>query len=569
MKRITAGVLSLMMILLCILPVTAEENQVLSFGRISIAMPQIVAEIKGNGYEESEVSAKLGTESLQVESVTPYSKENSVCAYILVDLSTSVQGSFDLIKRSINSYVDSMGEKDKVVILTFGEKEVLSLLDGTETKSEIKDKVNSLNCNEDGTLFYEALKQAYQLSNAAISAFDREYVIAFSDGIDVQRGSTTYEEITELYATHTLPLYAACISDDSQEAIDNFGNLARSSGGSMELIIEDKDFTEFSQEIDNVTLLTLKANDNIADGQIKQLSIKITYLHVECEVPITRSLEDNEPPVVTKSRYMPENNLFVIEFSEQVSGASSISSYEISDSEGKPIGIVSAEVDESRTRAEIKVKDEVHNGIYTISFHGITDCSNEKNPLVGEQVITVKGVEEKEQESGTPVWVILVCVMGAVLLIVLIVVLIIYSSKKRPAESEDEELNLSSDTDSKVVEHRNSLVIQEKHHVKAENMARIRLRIKTGRTSEQNIETNIVSSLIVGRSDTCDIYIDDSKLSRQHFVIEHDEMNFYIMDLQSRNGTLVNGIRINGRQLLHSGDKITAGLSEIYITIIE
>lgn len=567
MKRITAAIISLVMMFLCILPVAAEENQVLAFGRISIAMPQIVAEIKGNGYEEADVSAKLGTESLKVEGVTQYSKENSVCTYILVDLSTSVQGSFDLIKRSINSYVDSMGENDEVLILTFGEKEVTSLLDGTETKSEIKDKVNSLNCNEDGTLFYEALKQAYQLSNASISAFDREYVLAFSDGIDVQRGSTTYEEITELYATHTLPLYAACISDDSQEAVDNFGNLARSSGGSMKLINEDKEFTDFVQEIDDVTLLTLKANENIADGQMKQLSVKITYLQVECEVPITRSLEDNVPPVVTKSRYMPENNLFVIEFSERVSGASSISSYEISDSTGKSIGIVSAEVDESRTRAEIKVKDEVHNGIYTISFHGITDCSNEKNPLVGEQVITVKGVEEKKNE--TPLWVILVCVLGVVVLLVLVVVAIVFNSQKRAAESEDDELNLPSDKDSRIVEHTNSSIMQEKHHVKVEHTARIRLRIKTGRTSEQNIETNIVESLIVGRSDTCDIYIDDPKLSRQHFVIEQDEKDFYIMDLQSRNGTMVNGIRIHGRQPLRSGDKITAGLSDIYITIIE
>ena len=74
MKRIIAAIISLVMMFLCILPVAAEENQVLAFGRISIAMPQIVAEIKGNGYEEADVSAKLGTESLKVEGVTPYSK---------------------------------------------------------------------------------------------------------------------------------------------------------------------------------------------------------------------------------------------------------------------------------------------------------------------------------------------------------------------------------------------------------------------------------------------------------------------------------------------------------------
>lgn len=107
-----------------------------------------------------------------------------------------------------------------------------------------------------------------------------------------------------------------------------------------------------------------------------------------------------------------------------------------------------------------------------------------------------------------------------------------------------------------------------KHHIKTNDAIRIRLKIQTGKTSEQNIETNIVSSLIVGRSDTCDIYIDDTKLSRQHFVIENDNGTFYVMDLQSRNGTMLNGIRINSRQRLSSGDKIMAGLSDIIITIL-
>ena len=78
----------------------------------------------------------------------------------------------------------------------------------------------------------------------------------------------------------------------------------------------------------------------------------------------------------------------------------------------------------------------------------------------------------------------------------------------------------------------------------------------------------VLALLIVGRSDTCDIYIDDTKLSRQHFVIENDNGTFYVMDLQSRNGTMLNGIRINSRQRLSSGDKIMAGLSDIIITIL-
>lgn len=565
MKRITVGIISIFLMLICVLPVSAQEVQVLSLGRVSVAMPQVVAEIKGNGYKAKDITAKLGTESLQVESVRVYNKTDSVCAYILVDLSTSMIRSFDLVKANINFYVDSMGDSDKVVILTFGENEVVSILDGTETKSQIKEKVNALQCNEGGTLFYEALNQAYQLSNATISEYDREYVIAFSDGIDVQRGNSTYEEMKELYGTHTLPLYAACAMNASQEASDQFGNLARASGGSIKMIQNQDGFAQFMQDINDVTLVHMKAGSNVADGEMKQLSFKVANAQVECAVPVIRALTDDEAPKATNVQYIKESNLIIIDFSEKVSGASSISAYKITTEDGSNIGIASVEVTESGTRVEIKIKDEIGNGKYRISFEDITDCSNEKNSLAASKTIEIKGIEQEKQ--GFPLWAIIVCSVAGILFIAGIIVLVIVLSKKK--ERENEQGMDSQQVMNRLIEHEGSSVIQEKHHVKAEQVQRIRLRIKTGKTSEQNIETNLVSSLIVGRSNTCDIYIDDTKLSRQHFVIESDGRNFYIMDLQSRNGTMLNGICIHGRQVLHSGDKIIAGLSDIYITILE
>lgn len=563
MKRLTVGMIAILLMIMCVLPANAEETPVLSLGRISIAMPQVSVEVKGSEYSIDNVSAKLGTESLHVESMHKYGEDDSVCTYILVDLSGSVRRSFDLIKENINFYVDNMGDDDKVVILTFGETEVVSLLDGTESKSEIKEKVNELQCDEDGTLFYEALNQAYQLSNAAVSQYDREYVIAFSDGIDEQRGSATYEEIEKLYETHTLPLYAACASNASQEAADRFGRLVRSSGGSLKIISKRDDFKSLVEEINDVTLLELKAGNNIADGQTRQLSIKIENSQVECEVPVARSLEDNEAPQVKTIRYVAESNLFVIDFTEAVLGANTISAYEISDEAGQQVGIESVKLSDSGTKVEIKVKDEINNGKYVVSFSGITDCSNEKNPLATEESVEVDGVV---RTSNVSIWIILACVIVVLIAIGLLVLLLVLKTSKKDEESEEV---VPQPVVNRVVEYESVPVINEKHHVKAEHITRIHLRIKTGRISEQNIETNLVSSLIVGRSDTCDIYIDDTKLSRQHFVIESDGTNLYIMDLQSRNGTTLNGIRVNSRQILRSGDKIAAGLSDIYITILE
>ena len=72
-------------------------------------------------------------------------------------------------------------------------------------------------------------------------------------------------------------------------------------------------------------------------------------------------------------------------------------------------------------------------------------------------------------------------------------------------------------------------------------------------------------SIIVGRSDTCDVYFDDISVSRQHFCLELEEGNFYVTDLESTGGTYLNGVRIASKQRVSSGDVIDAGRVRIKI----
>ena len=64
--------------------------------------------------------------------------------------------------------------------------------------------------------------------------------------------------------------------------------------------------------------------------------------------------------------------------------------------------------------------------------------------------------------------------------------------------------------------------------------------------------------MFIGRSDICNIYFDDERLSKQHFVIEVTKMACYIEDLESTNGTFVNGVKMTNRRMLLDGDIITA-----------
>src|SRR5207302_10293915 len=64
----------------------------------------------------------------------------------------------------------------------------------------------------------------------------------------------------------------------------------------------------------------------------------------------------------------------------------------------------------------------------------------------------------------------------------------------------------------------------------------------------------------LGRSSTNELcYAEDAGLSRQHLAIEKVGQSWTVRDLGSKNGTLVNGIRIASAHPLGPNDRITAG----------
>ena len=66
--------------------------------------------------------------------------------------------------------------------------------------------------------------------------------------------------------------------------------------------------------------------------------------------------------------------------------------------------------------------------------------------------------------------------------------------------------------------------------------------------------------LVVGRGDAVDAFVDDDSLSRHHFLVAREGADFFVIDLDSRNGILVNGERMSAHKL-RPQDLIAAGAS--------
>ncbi len=63
----------------------------------------------------------------------------------------------------------------------------------------------------------------------------------------------------------------------------------------------------------------------------------------------------------------------------------------------------------------------------------------------------------------------------------------------------------------------------------------------------------------LGRADTNQIRLTDRNVSRTHALLKKNGQGWFLKDLQSYNGTYVNGVRVVGEQLVHSGDVVQLG----------
>ena len=68
--------------------------------------------------------------------------------------------------------------------------------------------------------------------------------------------------------------------------------------------------------------------------------------------------------------------------------------------------------------------------------------------------------------------------------------------------------------------------------------------------------------VVIGRSKECDIQLSDPNISRRHAELRQEDSAYWLVDLDSTNGSAVNGQR-TARAKLESGDTITVGSTDL------
>lgn len=94
----------------------------------------------------------------------------------------------------------------------------------------------------------------------------------------------------------------------------------------------------------------------------------------------------------------------------------------------------------------------------------------------------------------------------------------------------------------------------------------VKLKVLTGKNSGKEISVP-VKRFLIGRADDCHLRPKSDAISRNHCAILIGEDEVVIRDLNSRNGTLLNGERVKGDHVLVAGDVLKIGKIEFELAI--
>lgn len=554
----------------------AEEGTVLEqegqrIEQVYVNLPEAV--MYGSGISQESVSgaeAYLSQDKLSLVKTGVFSElDEGIYYYVLLDISGSMPDRyFTKVKEGIQNLQNSLGEKDRLILCTFGEKVTLAA-DGSQTAEGMADILSGLDNGDQKTLLFEGIDQAASLASQVSGAECRRKVLAvISDGEDIAVGKKMAAEAQVTLGETGLPAYAFCIRDTATANINSFGEFARMSGGALRTFQPDEGgaiLTDLAAELNGDVYAEYRAVSNVVTNREETFSLQLADGGVLTrDVMNVHWIPDEEAPYLVSGERVGDRQLR-LGFSEPMQGLEAAANYQVLLA-GEPVGVTGVAYDkDDQTSVTLTLAESVENGSYEIRCANITDISMEKNGLEGALTVLIDDVAPPEEPPMPPEPIDYTGVIFLVFMAVvaLIIVLAVKFGKKKPQEKADGDLdsqgrareNLALDSqDSKqhvVLGNNQPLMIDTVITVKGRNPARTKWELNR--------------SLIVGRASMCDIFFDDAQMSRQHFCLERDGANILISDLDSTNGTSVNGIAIKKRRPLRPGDVIEAGSVKITV----
>lgn len=559
MGSIAIGVLGLTTV------VSADSDHQIE--QVSVNMPDVTAYYRSTPQEQQPTAYLEGDElTLASNSVFAESGE-AVEYYVLLDVSASIRNTrFEDIKSSLSNFVQNIREQDRMVLMTFGNQTEVRL-DGNQRREDAQNIIGQLANKDQNTVFFDAISNVTDMINRADAQSQmRRVVVIISDGKDCSDNTRNMDNVEKDLMANGIPVYSVAVENnegDTKEEISDyqgkFSALARNTGGLP--WTPQSEQTSVYEALENIQQSVLNSYRAVFEADTNEVSNKTEefVLHFNdsadstdtYSVMISRGQADNTAPTVSVKTGDQANELEVT-YSEAVRNAETTGNY-ILKKEDKVIPLNQVVPDKEKENCYHLIFDQdLYNGDYSLEINSITDCSNEKNALQDKnQSLEITDNEDEPKESVLDKILKWWPIPLTVVVIIFIVIVIRQYRKKKGLTIIDGEVIDEKDIKEKIH------VISEKNPVKT--YTNLVIWMSNGAAEPKKLDYKLDGSAIIGRLEQCDICCDDPMMSRQHFVLEMEGNNLYVTDLETRNGTRVNGVPIQGKYKLEQRDEITAG----------
>lgn len=545
-------------IFLVLFTVTGVFADSMAIKAINVNMPQIMIYAREpESFDQEKIKVFLNDEALKVTQVEALSHSaQGIEYYFLLDTSISIDDRhFQGMKAGLIAFVNDLSENDQVTLLTFGQ-DICKVYTGKAGKDFSK-RVAELKNEEPQTHMFEAM---VKLSNIAdVNSEKRKVAVLLSDGDNIARVSNTRREAQRALKNAGITLYPLLSENVKAANESKIGEMARALGGKGYLIGKGnvkKKLNLVKHDISKELRIEATAGTNIIPTPfIITLDYdKEGFTTSKQKISPTGYQKDDTVPNIKRLERVGNSQIKIV-FSEAVLGADKKENYHIS-LNGHDIDLLDASYSEEEHSAILKTVEPLVGGKYEVRANGVVDNSMERNAL--------KAYSGKLKGMPYIIYAIYSILRDYWWLAVLIGLVAAVSAgtiiiKRRKGFVQ---------IDGKLISSKN-IGKRYKFHLKKESGCTVQrvisLSIDYNGSKSTELDYTIERSVIFGRGDTCEIRFDDPTMSRQHFFIELQEQNLVVGDLDTSNGTMVNGIRIHTPRKLENGDMITAGRTNMTI----
>ncbi len=172
--------------------------------------------------------------------------------------------------------------------------------------------------------------------------------------------------------------------------------------------------------------------------------------------------------------------------------------------------------------------------------------------------------EDEEAESGFSILLAAGILGGILLLAVIMLVVLLMRKKNKPVErGTSSDTEIINDTETQRIDDAENGGILPPSGQQSKSRYRVILTDKSDMSRTYQCE--LKNSINLGKIDVNDIVVNVGTVSKRHCMITNKNGRFFIQDLNSTNGTFVNGERISFDTEIFSGTTIRMGRAELII----